>query len=146
MNKIVFITNLLMGAILSRFAISKLTGWEISVKAFIEMAKPLGIDPTFFRISTGILISAVVIGYLSTAIFSVFKNKSDFKISFENWAISANLFGLLTMVGALIAEFSLRVQPKWLLVYIALGVVLFSAINIFILNKTATNKNSIQTV
>lgn len=146
MNKIVFITNLLMGAILSRFAISKLTGWEISVKAFIEMAKPLGIDPTFFRISTGILISAVVIGYLSTAIFSVFKNKSDFKISFANWAISANLFGLLTMVGALIAEFSLRVQPKWLLVYIALGVVLFSAINIFILNKTATNKNSIQTV
>lgn len=146
MNKIVFITNLLMGAILSRFAISKLTGWEISVKAFIEMAKPLGIDPTFFRISTGILISAVVIGYLSTAIFSVFKNKSDFKISFANWAISANLFGLLTMVGALIAEFSLRVQPKWLLVYIALGVVLFSALNIFILNKTATNKNSIQTV
>ena len=146
MNKIVFITNLLMGAILSRFAISKLTGWEISVKAFIEMAKPLGVDPTFFRISTGILISAVVIGYLSTAIFSVFKNKSDFKISFANWAISANLFGLLTMVGALIAEFSLRVQPKWLLVYIALGVVLFSAINIFILNKTATNKNSIQTV
>ena len=110
------------------------------------MAKPLGVDPTFFRISTGILISAVVIGYLSTAIFSVFKNKSDFKISFANWAISANLFGLLTMVGALIAEFSLRVQPKWLLVYIALGVVLFSAINIFILNKTATNKNSIQTV
>ena len=48
------ISSLLSGLILSRFAISKLTGWEISVKAFIEMAKPLGIDPTFFRIFTGI--------------------------------------------------------------------------------------------
>lgn len=137
MNKIVFSTNLLMGAVLSRFAISKLAGWEISINAFIEMAKPLGIDPTFFRISTGILILVVVIGYISTAVFSLFKNNPDFKtiIPYKKWAIYANLLGLLTMVGALIAEFSLRVQPKWLLVYIALGVILFSGINIFILNK-----------
>ena len=137
MNKVLFITNLLMGSILSRFAISKLTGWEISVKAFIEMAKPLGIDPTFFRISTGILISAVVVGYLATAIFSLLKNKAIIKskISFTKWATLTNLFGLLTMVGALIAEFSLRVEPKWLLVYIASGIVLFSAINLFILKK-----------
>ena len=135
MNKIVFIANLLMGAILSRFAISKLAGWEISINAFIEMAKPLGIDPTFFRVSTGILISAVVLGYLSTAIYSIFKNKASFKIPFTKWGTLSNLLGLLTMIGALIAEFSLRVQPKWLLVYIALGVVLFSTINIFILNK-----------
>lgn len=135
MNKTVFITNLLMGTVLSRFAISKLAGWEISVNAFIEMAKPLGIDPTFFRIFTGIIISAVVFGYFSTVIYSLFKNKADFKIPFNNWAIFTNIFGLLTMVGALIAEFSLRVQPKWLLVYIALGVILFSGINIFILNK-----------
>lgn len=137
MKKIVFITNLLMGIVLSRFAISKLAGWEISVNAFIEMAKPIGIDPTFFRVFTGIIISAVVIGYLSTAIFSLFSNKASLnaKISYKNWATFSNLFGLLTMVGALIAEFSLRVQPKWLLVYIALGVILFSVINIFILNK-----------
>jgi len=146
MNKVLFITNLLMGAVLSRFAISKLTGWEISVKAFIEMAKPLGIDPTFFRIFTGIIISAIVIGYLSTAIYSLFTKKASlkFKIPFTKWAVFANIFGLLTMVGALIAEFSLRVQPKWLLVYIALGVILFSALNIFILNKQnklTTNKN-----
>ena len=141
MNKVLFITNLLMGMILSRFAISKLTGWDISVKAFIEMAKPLGIDPTFFRIFTGIIISAIVIGYLSTAIYSLYKNGARFKIPFTNWAIIANLFGLLTMIGALIAEFSLRVQPKWLLVYIALGVILFSALNIFILNKQKQIKN-----
>ena len=137
MKKIVFITNLLMGIVLSRFAISKLAGWEISVNAFIEMAKPIGIDPTFFRVFTGIIISAVVIGYLSTAIFSLFSNKASLnvKIPYKNWGTFSNIFGLLTMIGALIAEFSLRVQPKWLLVYIALGVILFSVINIFILNK-----------
>ena len=137
MNKVLFITNLLMATVLSRFAISKLTGWEISVKAFIEMAKPLGIDPTFFRVSTGILISAVVISYLLTAIFSLIKNNaiSRYNIPFSKWATFTNLFGLLTMVGALIAEFSLRVQPKWMLVYIAIGIVVLSASNIFILNK-----------
>ncbi len=130
-----------MGVVLSRFAISKLAGWEISVNAFIEMAKPLSIDPTFFRVFTGIIISTVVIGYLSTAIYSLFKNKANLKIPFTNWAILANLFGLLTMIGALLAEFSLRVQPKWLLVYIAIGVILFSAINIFILNKQKQIQN-----
>lgn len=137
MNKVLFITNLLMGVVLSRFAISKLAGWEISVNAFIEMAKPLGIDPTLFRVSTGVLISAVVVGYLVTAIFSLAKNNPEIKskIPFKSWAILLNLFGLLTMIGALIAEFSLRVQPKWLLVYIALGIILFSTMNIIIINK-----------
>ena len=137
MNKILFITNLLMGIVLSRFAISKLAGWEISINAFIEMAKPLGIDPTIFRVSTGVLIYAVVLGYLATAIFSLLNKNSIIrsKIPFKRWATLLNLFGLLTMVGALIAEFSLRVEPKWLLVYIALGIILFSTINIFILNK-----------
>ena len=137
MNKLLFITNLLMGTVLSRFAISKLTGWDISVKAFIEMAKPLGIDPTFFRIFTGIVISAVVLGYLATAVFSLLKKNAlmNAKIPFSLWATFTNLFGLLTMVGALMAEFFLRVQPKMLLVYIASGIILFSAINILILNK-----------
>ncbi len=126
-----------MGLVLSRFAISKLAGWEISVTAITEMAKPLGIDPTLFRVSTGILISAVVLGYLATAIFSLLNKKSiiSSKIPFKSWAILLNLFGLLTMFGALITEFSLRVEPKWLLVYIAMGIILFSTTNIFILNK-----------
>ncbi len=133
-----------MGTVLSRFAISKLTGWEISVKAFIEMAKPLGIDPTFFRVSTGILISAVVIAYLVTAIFSLIRNNAitKYNIPFSKWAIYTNLFGLLTMVGALIAEFSLRVQPKMMLVYIASGIVIVSAVNIFILNRLQQTSNN----
>ncbi len=142
MRRVLFITNFLMGIVLSRFAISKLTGWEISVKAFIEMAQPLGIDPAFFRVSTGILISAVVLGYLATAGFSLLKSKVTlFKIPFTKWAKLSNLFGLLTMIGALVAEFSLRVQPKWLLVYIAIGIVVLSATNLLILNKQPITKN-----
>lgn len=130
-----------MGLVLSRFAISKLAGWEISVNAFIEMAKPLDIDPTFFRVFTGFIISAVVIGYLAIAIYSLVKNKSEKK--YKKSAILLNLFGLLTMIGALIAEFSLRVQPKWMLVYIAIGIVLISTLNIIILKK---EKTQLQTV
>jgi len=137
MKAILFVTNSVMGVVLSRFAISKLAGWDISVKAFEEMAKPLGIDPTFFRISTGIVISAVVISYLVTAIFSLLKHNNLFtpKIPFKMWATLTNLFGLLVMVGALLSEFFLRVQPKMLLVYIASGIVLLSAVNILILNN-----------
>ncbi len=136
----VFTTSLLMGLILSRFAISKLTGWEISVQAFIEMAKPLGIDPTFFRISTGILIAIVFIAYLTTAFFTLFKNKITLPDQFNyfNLAFFANTLGLLTMVGALLAEIFLRVQPKWLLVYIAIGVIIFSAVNLFIIKNNAS--------
>lgn len=142
MNKVLFITNLLMGSVLSRFAISKLTGWEISIKAFIEMAKPLGIDPTFFRVSTGIVIAVVVIAYLSTAIFSLLRNSPiiNAKIHFTKWATLANLFGLLTMTGALIAEFALREQPKWLLVYIATTIITLSILNIIIVNVQSINK------
>ena len=148
MNRIIkiilFTTNLLMGLVLSRFAISKLTGWEISVNAFIEMAKPLGIDPTFFRIFTGIVILSIVIGYLTSALFTLFQNKieSSGKINYNVFVKLANLAGLLTMVGALLAEFFLRVQPKYLLVYIAIGVILFSAINLYIIqNKLITKKS-----
>jgi len=151
MNKLktttVFTTTLLMGLVLSRFAISKLTGWEISVKAFIEMAKPLGIDPTFFRISTGILISTVFIGYLITAFFTLFRNKIElpFKLNYYNLAFFTNTLGLLTMVGALFSEFLLRVEPKWLLVYIATAVVIFSAINIIIIKNNSTLYNKLTT-
>ncbi|MBF8149408.1 hypothetical protein ITJ86_05835 [Winogradskyella sp. F6397] len=137
MKKLLFITNILMAVILSRFAISKLAGWEISVQAFIEMAKPLGIDPTFFRIATGILITIVVIGYFLTAMFSLLNKviRNNATVPFTKWATYTNILGFLTMMGALIAEFSLRVQPKSLLVYIAIGIVLVSIANILIIKK-----------
>ena len=138
MNKVLFATNLIMGSVLSRFAISKLAGWDISVKAFIEMAQPLAIDPTFFRISTGIVISAVVLAYVTSAIFSLSKKSTvlNTKIQFKHWATFSNLFGLFTMTGALIAEFSLRVEPKWLLVYIAIFIIMLSILNLIIIKNT----------
>ena len=144
MNKfektIVFITSFLMGSVLVRFAISKLAAWEISVNAFIEMAKPLGIDPTFFRVSTGFLISAVMLSYFLNAIYTLFQNKVFFnaQLNYNKFSLFANAFGLLTMVGALLSEFFLRVQPKWLLVYIAIGIIVFSLVNILIINKKST--------
>lgn len=141
MRLFIFITNIIMGIVLSRFAISKLAGWDISVNAFIEMAKPIGIDPTFFRIVTGFLILTVTLGYIFTALYTVLIGKLRFKFSYALFAKGANLLGLLTMVGALIAEFTLRVQPKWLLVYIAAGVVLLSATNLYLLKNTESIKN-----
>lgn len=83
----------------------------------------------------------MVIAYLTTAIFSLLRNSTGFKakIQFTKWASFANLFGLLTMTGALIAEFSLRVQPKWLLVYIAITIIVFSILNIIIVNVQSIN-------
>ncbi len=149
MNKIIkivlFTTNLLMGLVLSRFAISKLTGWEISVKAFIEMAKPLGIDPTFFRVFTGIIILFIFLGYLATSLFTLLDNKIGIKqqIQYILFAKLTNLAGLLTMVGALLAEYFLRIEPKLLLVYIAIGVIVFSSINLYIIqNKLIIKKTT----
>ncbi len=122
-----------MGLVLSRFAISKLTGWEISVQAFIEMAKPLGLNPTFFRVSTGVLILVVFLSYLTTAFLTL--GTFQPAISYRKIALFTNALGLLTMAGALLSEFFLRVQPKMPLVYIAVGIILFSAINLWIINK-----------
>lgn len=146
MNKIIlFTTNLLMGLVLSRFAISKLTGWEISVKAFIEMAKPLGIDPTFFRVFTGIIILFIFLGYLATSLLSLLIKKMDVKQKAQYLLVAkiTNLAGLLTMVGALLAEYFLRVEPKLLLVYIAIGVIVFSSINLYIIQNKLILKNKL---
>ncbi len=144
MNKfiriVLFTTNLAMGLVLSRFVISKLTGWEISVNAFIEMAKPLGIDPTFFRISTGIVLLFVVLGYFTTALYTLLKNKLALKVPYPQLGKLVNLGGLLTMVGALLAEYFLRVEPKWLLVYIAISVILLSTINLYLLQNKVAKK------
>lgn len=137
MKIVLFSTNLLMGIVLSRFAISKLTGWDISVKAFIEMAQPLGIDPTFFRIFTGIVILFVVIGYLSSALYTLLQTKieSGRLLSYSKFVQFSNFAGFVTMVGALFAEFLLRDEPKWLLVYIAIAILILSSITIYLVRR-----------
>ena len=138
-------SSLLMGVILSRFAISKLAGWEISVQAFIEMANPLGINPTFFRVSTGVIILIVVLSYLFSAFYTFFQKKVllPSKLDYLKLSILTNVVGIFTMTGALLSEFYLRIQPKWPLVYIAIGIIIFSSINLWIIirkeNKTTLN-------
>jgi len=140
MNKIVLITSLLMGAVLSRFAISKLAAWEISVRAFEEMAQPIHVDPTLFRQGTGILIALIVLGYFCTALFQVFYKKLPHLTL--RLSLLFQVLGLLTMVGALLSEFLLRVSPKWILVYIALGIIVLSTINIGILLQQKTRNHA----
>lgn len=143
MNKtekiVVSITSLLMGIILIRFSISKLAGWEISVNAFIEMARPLSINPTSFRLFTGVQITILCLSYIATAFYTLFQHKPLFssRLNYFKLSVFANIFGFITMVGALLAEFFLRVQPKWPLVYIATGIIIFSMLNAFIINRKA---------
>lgn len=129
MNKFLLITQLINGLVLIRFSISKLLSWPISVKAFVEMARPLGIDPTFFRFSTGVLISTVCLSFLMS-FFLTISNKLYKNSKLLSFAVFSNLIGVGSMTGALIAEFFLRVEPKWPLVFIAIFIIVTSIVNL----------------
>lgn len=129
------ITLLLNGLVLIRFSISKILAWPISVKAFIEMAKPLNIDPTFFRLSTGVLISILCLSYFLSFFLVTLKKFQESSSAYIITVFSC-LLGIGTMAGALIAEFFLRIEPKWPLVYIALFIIITSIINIVVLQNS----------
>jgi hypothetical protein len=132
------VTQFLNGLLLIRFSISKLFAWPISVEAFVEMAKPLGIDPTFFRIFTGIIISTVCISYFS-GFYLLMVSKYNERKNHFNFILFSNILGTGVMIGALASEFLLRTEPKWPLVIIAGFIVVTS-----ILNFTYLNKNKMQ--
>jgi hypothetical protein len=134
MNKFMKITNLLSGILLIRFSLSKLFAWPISVKAFIEMAKPIGIDPTFFRLFTGVVITTICLGYFYS-FYLLFRNKVQPNTKEVTYSMFFNFIGAGVMIGALTAEFLLRVEPKWPLVFIALFIVITSVINFSNLKK-----------
>ncbi|MCO4755531.1 MAG: hypothetical protein KC478_13700 [Bacteriovoracaceae bacterium] len=136
MNKFLIITTLFNGAILIRFSLSKLFAWPISVAAFIEMAKPLGIDPTFFRVFTGIIITTVVVAYF-TSLYFIVRGLIHKSTKALNFVMFSNLLGTGVMAGALLSEFFLRVTPKWPLVYIAAAIIIFSVTNLLYLRKSA---------
>lgn len=135
MHKLLLITHFINGFLLVRFSISKLLAWPISVNAFIEMSKPIGIDPTFFRLSTGVLISTVCIFYF-LSFFLLLTNKMSNTNQKTKTILLANLLGIGAMSGALISEFFLRISPKWPLVIIASMIILFSILNIILLKKS----------
>lgn len=130
MNKFFMFTHFFNAVVLVRFAISKLFAWPVSVAAFVEMAKPIGIDPTFFRIFTGITLTVVIAGYLSS-LYLVTRKRFPKKKEWLYLVRGSNLLGASVMVGALLSEFFLRTHPKWPLVYIATAIVTFSALNLY---------------
>ncbi|MEC7276273.1 MAG: hypothetical protein VXV96_08125 [Bdellovibrionota bacterium] len=134
MNLFTKITLFINGALLVRFSLSKLFAWPISVQAFIEMAQPLSLDPTFFRISTGVIISITCLSYFISFFFGITKRELR-SLKSMLYTLFSNALGIIVMSGALLAEFFLRVQPKWPLVVIAIFIATTSLINLILLKK-----------
>ncbi len=130
MRALQFTLNLIAGLILTRFTISKFAAWPVSVAAFEDMAKPLGIDPTFFRIGTGFIIGFAAISFFINCIIILLNKQSHAKCI---RLFTVNIFySFGAMIGALFAEFLLRSSVKWPLVYIAIGVLVISLANLVI--------------
>ncbi|APW65376.1 hypothetical protein LPB137_05705 [Poseidonibacter parvus] len=128
------ITTLLSGLLLIRFVLSKFFAWPVSVQAFIEMAKPIGIDPTFFRLFTGVIIMIACLGFL-ISFYLLIRNKVRTQSKELIYIVFFYLYGIGAMIGALLAEFILRDEPKLPLVIIALFIVITSIINLLYLRK-----------
>ncbi|SHI30831.1 hypothetical protein SAMN04488096_10139 [Mesonia phycicola] len=124
-------TSLLIGLVFIRFSLSKLTSNPMVVEQFIEMAKPIGVDPTFFRMSTGVLLLIIAVLYILSALGVIFKSKKPNPLVY--------LLGIGIMLGALLSEFLLRTEPKWMLVVIALFITTFSTINFLMLRNSKLN-------
>lgn len=135
MRAFLLFTHFFSAAVLVRFVLSKLQAWPVSVAAFIEMAKPIGIDPTFFRLFTGITLAFVVTGY-AVSFLLLAKNGFANKKGALRFIKASNVAGFTVMIGALLSEFFLRVSPKWPLVGIAAAIVAFSAFSLLRLRET----------
>ena len=134
MNIFVRVITFLSALLLVRFVLSKFLAWPVSVQAFIEMAKPIGIDPTFFRLFTGVIILIACLGYFTT-FYLMIRNKIKNHSKELLYVLFFNLYGIGAMAGALAAEFFLREHPKVPLVVIAIFIVITSMINIIYLRK-----------
>lgn len=128
------ITTLLSGLLLIRFVLSKFFAWPVSVQAFIEMAKPIGIDPTFFRLFTGVIILIACLGFL-ISFYLLVRGKVKAQSKELIYTVFFYIYGIGAMSGALLAEFLLRNEPKIPLVIIALFIVTTSIINLLYLRK-----------
>lgn len=128
MKLLLIVLNSISGLVLVRFTISKFAAWPVSVAAFVDMAKPLGIDPTFFRISTGFVIGYAALSLFTNSLILLLKKEGNekFKLLFT----FNSLYATGAMTGALFSEFFLRSNPKWPLVYIATAIVVIAVVNL----------------
>ncbi|WFB35266.1 hypothetical protein P3T73_13965 [Kiritimatiellota bacterium B12222] len=100
------------------------------------MAKPLGIDPTFFRITTGFIIGFAMISFLCNC-YIILKMKYA-QTGMIRLFTFTNVYALGAMTGALLAEFFLRTDVKWMLVYIALAVIFTASLNLITFGRKIT--------
>lgn len=128
MKPLLILLNSLSGLVLVRFTISKFAAWPVSVAAFVDMAKPLGIDPTVFRIGTGFVIGYASISLFTNALILLLKKEGNEKCKLLFTFNS--LYATGAMTGALFSEFFLRSTPKWPLVYIATAIVVIAVGNL----------------
>lgn len=134
---LLIILNFLAGLVLVRFTVSKFAAWPISVAGFVDMAKPLGIDPTTFRLTAGFIIGYTALAFFINILIIFFKKENNRKyILLLTFNI---LYAIGAMVGALLTEFYLRSSVKWLLVYIAVGVIVIAIMNFFTYYDSITN-------
>lgn len=101
------------------------------VEQFIEMAKPIGIDPTFFRMFTGVILLIIAVLYILNSLGLFLKNKKPNPLVY--------VLGIGVMLGALLSEFLLRTEPKWVLVILALFITSISTVNFLLLKKKNQN-------
>lgn len=119
--------NLISGLVLSRFTISKFAAWPQSVAGFVDMAKPIGIDPTFFRIATGFIIGYAMIALVTNGVLLLLKTRSEkLRLLFT----FNGFYAAGAMLGALVSEFALRSTAKWPLVDIAIGILIVAGVNL----------------
>ena len=128
MKPLLIALNSISGLVLIRFTISKFAAWPVSVAAFVDMAKPLGIDPTFFRIGTGFVIGYAALAFFVNSLILLLKKEGSEK--FKLLYAFNSLYATGAMIGALFSEFFLRSTPKWPLVYIATGIVVIAVVNL----------------
>lgn len=103
MKPLLIILNSISGLVLVRFTISKFAAWPVSVAAFADMAKPLGIDPTFFRIGTGFVIGYAAISFFANSLILLIKYQGNEKLKLLYTFNS--LYATGAMTGALVSEF-----------------------------------------
>lgn len=125
--------NFLAGLVLVRFTVSKFAAWPESVAGFQDMASSIGIDPTFFRLTSGVIIGLAALSFFISCAIILFRKETNTQ-TVALLGINS-LWALGAMAGALVSEFFLRSQPAWMLVSIAIALIVLAVVNLLSASK-----------
>lgn len=133
MRIIVLLLHFIAAVLMFRFAMPKILGQAVSVEGFNEITRSLRVSSDVFRIFTGVtelVIAFLLIAFLLLS-FEPIKLMPALRYYKRTISIAANGLLLATMVGGLLAEFFARDTPKYTLVYIAIGLIIISLVNLY---------------